>query len=130
MLDQGPEALDWGSKLWDHAGIRGKIPRSIPVCTNRKRALSPKSMLYPIFLTINPNLPSDKLKLATQLYKFGTYNCLFIKIHRRTGTFGLRGGGDLFARKNYTMPECLSFAIEIQKYLYSMKRKYVYNSHT
>ena len=39
------------------------------------------------------------------------------KGHRRTGTFGLggRGGGggrDLFARKNYTMPKCVSVEIE------------------
>ena len=59
----------------------------------------------------------------------------FTWIHRGTGTFGFgrRGGGgdgDLFARKDYAVPECLSFVIGIQKHLYSMKRKTVYYSHT
>ena len=40
------------------------------------------------------------------------------------------GDGDLFARKDYAVPECLSFVIRIQKHLYSMKRKTVYYSHT
>ena len=40
------------------------------------------------------------------------------------------GDGDLFARKDYAVPECLSFVIGIQKHLYSMKRKTVYYSHT
>ena len=38
--------------------------------------------------------------------------------HRRTGTFGLGGGGggvgDLVARKNYSMPECVSVEIGMQ----------------
>ena len=40
------------------------------------------------------------------------------------------GDGDLFVRKDYAVPECLSFVIGIQKHLYSMKRKTVYYSHT
>ena len=46
------------------------------------------------------------------------------------GEEGGWGDGDLFARKNYAVPECLSFVIGIQKHLYSMKRKTVYYSHT
>ena len=46
------------------------------------------------------------------------------------GEGGGGGDGDLFARKNYAVPEYLSFVIGIQKHLYSMKRKTVYYSHT
>ena len=54
----------------------------------------------------------------------------FTWIHRRTGTFGFGGTVTFLPEKNYTVPECLSFVIGIQKHLYSMKRKTVYNSHT
>ena len=42
---------------------------------------------------------------------------------------GGEGRGNLFARKKYTMPEFLSFVFGIQKHLYCVKRKNVYNSH-
>ena len=42
---------------------------------------------------------------------------LVCQAHRRTGTFGLGGGGDLLARKNYTMLECVTVDIEILTHL-------------
>lgn len=52
--------------------------------------------------------------------------------YRGTGTFGLGGtwGAVTFVlEKKYTMPECLSFVIGMQKHLYCIKKKNVYNCH-
>ena len=54
----------------------------------------------------------------------------------RTGTFGLGGGGEgrggeggPFCRKKINNARILEFVIGIQKHLYCVKRKNVYNSH-
>ena len=72
-----------------------------------------KSSWYTRRSQVDDLCSSLKLMAAGLFPKLSSNPSSMNTVYRRTGTFGLRVAVTSFSRKNYTVPECLSFVTGI-----------------